>query len=65
MLLYLAPRFTWGFYIYPADLLGGFYLSTRGGINLKRAYTESFSISPELPQICYINPVRYEKYDVI
>ena len=32
---------------------------------MKGAYTESFGISPKLMQICYINPVRYEKYDVI
>jgi hypothetical protein len=32
---------------------------------LKEAYTESIGISPELTRIFYINPVRYEKYDII
>ena len=31
----------------------------------KGAYTELFGIGPELTLICYINAVRYEKYEVI
>jgi len=36
-----------------------------GKSHLKGAYTESISTGPELIRICYINPVRYERYDII
>jgi len=41
--------------------MAGYYsfLTTRG------AYSESITIGPKLMQIYNINPVRYEKYDVI
>jgi len=36
-----------------------------GFLAILRAYSELIAIGPKLIQIYTINPVRYEKYDVI
>ena len=57
-----APRFIWGVSLYAIHIAK--YQLQFTNYQPKRGLYR-IGISPELMQICYINPVRYERYDII